>query len=245
MYTFEPLVGSRSSAIRRGRPTLPATTATPDTTRSITGAGVGVACHAMIAGSPATRCGSQCSLALGNCDGDLLGAPPLATPRAPGKPPGSRPLSSRRSHLVTARCAPAPRGWRDSRLTGSGSSLATQAGKTSRVGLARPRLLSEHKSGSVDGVDDTLPVGASRPRDHAPGRLSRDCRFGAPAATADVLRVSRSTARELAVEDGCPRPAQASALPRERSSRVRTHFAARTRLSAQRPAVSLCAETRA
>jgi hypothetical protein len=65
MYTFEPLVGSRSSAIPRGPPTLPATTATPDTPRSITGAGVGVACHAMIAGSPATRCGSQCSLALG------------------------------------------------------------------------------------------------------------------------------------------------------------------------------------
>jgi hypothetical protein len=36
------------------------------------------------------------------------------------------------------------------------------------------------------------------------------------AATADVLRVSRSTARELAVEDGCPRPARASALPRIR-----------------------------
>jgi hypothetical protein len=32
----------------------------------------------------------------------------------------------------------------------------------SRVGLARLTLLSEHKSGSVDGVDDTLPVGAER-----------------------------------------------------------------------------------
>jgi hypothetical protein len=31
-------------------------------------AGVGVACHAMIAGSPATRGDSQCSLALGLCD---------------------------------------------------------------------------------------------------------------------------------------------------------------------------------
>jgi hypothetical protein len=38
--------------------TLPARTATPDTPRSMTGAGVGVACHAMIAGS-------QCSLAVG------------------------------------------------------------------------------------------------------------------------------------------------------------------------------------
>jgi hypothetical protein len=32
-------------------------------------AGVGVACHAMIAGSPATSCGSQCSLALGLAGG--------------------------------------------------------------------------------------------------------------------------------------------------------------------------------
>jgi hypothetical protein len=41
-------------------------------------AGVGVACHAMIAGSPATSCGSQCSLALGHLR--LGGASQLTAP---------------------------------------------------------------------------------------------------------------------------------------------------------------------
>jgi hypothetical protein len=56
------------------------------------------------------RIPAWCSVTLGNCDGDLLGAPPLAAPRAPASHQGRDPLSSRRRHLVAARRAPAPRG---------------------------------------------------------------------------------------------------------------------------------------
>ncbi len=51
--------------------------------------------------------------------------------------------------------------------------------------------------------------------------LARDCRLGAPAASADLLRVSRFTARELALGDASCGAARAWALPPRKPSASR------------------------
>jgi hypothetical protein len=62
-------------------------------------------------------------------------------------------------------------------------------------------LLLRGQCDHVTRSELALPIGASRSRGRARRRAGRDCRFGAPAATADLLRVSRFTARELALRD--------------------------------------------
>jgi hypothetical protein len=89
--------------------------------------------------------GDRCAVVLGDCDGDLLGAPSLAWRRAPASRKGRDPISACRRHAVAARTCSA-RGEQKSSFRGHPHLLHCppgELGRDCRFGPSRSRRSSQ------------------------------------------------------------------------------------------------------